>query len=200
MDEFESVSVHLFDGSDANFAKLYGTDNGRSVNFMTTYKKLVAFGTRPSDVCNWIKQQIGPNKIHILRIVAHGDSGAFFLGQVYQKNSFIDWQPLKGHFDPAARIEIHSCAVASDIPLHNNMLQPGQTPKRGTFSGNSNGQGVQFMQAFAKAVNAKVIASIDDAYVNSSRWSLSNTGINNPVTVLPDGTIQTQALNPMVPD
>lgn len=200
MEEFESVSVHLFDGSDANFVKLFGQDNGRSVNYMTTYKKLVAFGTPPATISSWIKQQIGPNKIHIMRIVAHGDSGAFFLGQVYQKNSFLAWQSLAGCFDPAARVELHSCAIASDVSLHTNMVQPGNTLKRGRFSGSSSGRGVQFMRALAQAVNAKVIASIDDGFVGSNRWSLSKTDINNAITVFPDGTIQTQALNPMVPD
>ena len=74
----ESVCVHLFDRIDPNLANLNGSDDGRKANCMTTNKMLVPFGTSAGEISSWIKQQIGPNKIHIMRIIAHGDSGAFF--------------------------------------------------------------------------------------------------------------------------
>jgi hypothetical protein len=196
----ESVSIHLFDGIDKNFAKLYNLDDGRKVNYMTTYKNLIPFGMQAGDVVRWIKQQIGTNKIHILRIVAHGDSGAFFLGKVYNEDNIYEWWTLRGCFDSAARVELHSCAIASETVLHTNLLQPGATLKRGRYSGNTEGNGVKFMRYLASAVNAKVVASIDDQLVGSNKWSLYSTALSNTVTVYPNGTIETQALNPMVPD
>ncbi|GAB3225830.1 hypothetical protein [Spirosoma arcticum] len=166
---------------------------------MTTYKLLVPFGTAAGDIVGWIKQQIGPNKIHILRIVAHGDSGAFFLGKVYNQDNIYEWWTLRGCFDSAARVELHSCAIASEATLHVDLQQPGRRKKFGKYSGNPNGQGVKFMRYLASAVNAKVVASIDDHFVGSNRWGMNKTDIFNPVTVYPNGTIQTQALNIFTP-
>ncbi|GAB4035544.1 hypothetical protein [Spirosoma jeollabukense] len=197
---YQSVCVHLFDSVDKNFATLYRSDDGKRVNYMTTYKLLVPFGMSAGDVVQWIKQQIGPNKIHILRIVAHGDSGAFFLGKVYNEDNVYEWWTLRGYFDSAGRVELHSCAIASETTLHVDMQQPGRVKKLGKYTGNPNGQGVKFMRYLASAVNAKVVASIDDHFVGSNQWSLGKSAIQNAVTVYPNGTIQTQALTPMVPD
>jgi len=198
--ESESVCIHLFDQVDKNFATLYKSDQGKWLNHMTTYKLLVPFGMSAGDIVLWIKKTIGPNKIHILRIVAHGDSGAFFLGKVYTQDNIYEWWTLRGCFDSAGRVELHSCAIASETTLHGDMLQPGRAIKRGKFTGNPNGQGVTFMRYLASAVNARVIASIDDHLVGSNKWSLGNPAIHNAVTVYPNGTIQTQALTPMVAD
>jgi hypothetical protein len=200
MTEFESVCVHLFDANDSQMIQLYKADDSRLANHMTTYKKLVTFGTQAGDLINWIKQQIGPNKIHIMRIVAHGDSGGFLLGKVYTKDSAYEWWPLRGCFDPAGRVELHSCAVASETSLHKDMLHPGKTPKQGTYTGNPNGQGVIFMRYLASAVNAKVIASVNDQFTNHQSWSLGKSAISASVTVYPNGKVETQLLNPMVPD
>lgn len=195
----QSVCVHLFDKSDKNFATLFHKDDGKSANLMTTFKLLVPFNMSAGDIVLWIKQQIGSNQIHILRIIAHGDSGAFFLGKVYTEDNIYEWWTLRGCFDSAGRVELHSCAIASETTVHVDMLQPGTVKKRGKYTGNPNGQGVKFMRYLASAVNAKVVASIDDHFVGSNQWGMTKTGISSAVTVYPNGTIQTQALNPMVP-
>lgn len=79
-------------------------------------------------------------------------------------------------------------------------IRPDTTIKRGTFSGNANARGVTFMRYLASAINAKVVASIDDHLATPNGWSLSKSGIFNPATVLPNGTIQTQAFHPMTAD
>ena len=191
----ESVSVHLFDGSDPKFVLLYNQDNGQRVNYMTTLKRIVSFGTPVSKTADWIKGQISTNKIHIMRIVAHGDSGAFFLGKLFEGYNVYDWWVLRGCFDSAARIELHSCGVASDVILHNDLRNPGAVLKQGKFSGDPDGRGITFMRNLAKAVNVKVVASIGDHLVGSNKWTFFQ-----PVTVDPYGNIKTDAFNPMVPD
>ena len=196
----ESVCVHLFDGSDPKLANLFDPDDGRKTNYMTTYKMLVPFGTSAGQIIDWIKQQIGPNKIHIMRIIAHGDSGGFLLGKTYTEDNIYDWWLLRDCFDSAARVELHSCAVASDTLLHTDMRNPGKTILRGTFSGSSEGRGVRFMRYLASAVNVKVIASIDDHQVEANQWSMSDSRISSAVTVWPNGSMLTQAFNPMIAD
>jgi hypothetical protein len=186
----ESIAVHLFVNDKAgSFRWCYDQDKGSLVNYMRTDKHFVAVTDAPSKVVDRILKPIGAwQKIHVMRIVTHGDAGGMFLpGMLTTRFISPEWRRLRSYFDPTARVELHVCGVASETSI----IRPGASAagprladvRPGTFSGAKDGVGLTFLRAVAATLGTTVVAGVDFQVVRPNDWDFEH----DTVTVAPGG-------------
>lgn len=141
-------------------------------------------------------------KIELLRLCAHGDSGGLILGSGLVSANTEGLRPLRLHMDTNAglqskKVEIHGCGVASDT----SVLKPNTNPTHpgtgdvlpGSFSGQRDhvgfgGRGYMFLLSVAVCVMAKVEGAVNVQAANSGfRYQ------GQSVIVAPNGEFQVVA-------
>ncbi len=173
------VGLHLFSSHDSRHATDYAQDMGWVVNHMNTGKHLFALQTSACDVVNkaLTTVEIG-QKIMIMRILAHGNSGQLLFPWLLDTSSIsLEYQRFQYFFDPLARLEVHGCGVASDTPI----------PKSngvGKFAGYTSGNGLKYLRKMAQVFGVKVVAGIDEQYTHRNNWGYDG----DTVTVFPNGS------------
>jgi hypothetical protein len=118
--------------------------------------------TPPNTAVTLIRKQLGPSeKMDILKLCSHGDYGQVFLAGQDDKDNALKFDsanlfaPLRDCFHPYRRmIHIHGCAVASETSV-----PPPAT--QGTFTGDRNGVGLEFMTELAKWTRCTVQANVN---------------------------------------
>jgi hypothetical protein len=191
----ETVCLHLFAkdtwaGPDANFVQLHHADLGVSVGCTKKYKGLFSLHDDTRSMVDQILFPYGPKwKIHIMRIVAHGNSGYLaFNGMTRATTMSPEWRRLRSYFAPTARLELHGCGVASQTPILKRGTPVGSPVQAaivdGTFSGAPDGVGLTYLRAVAATFGVPVTAGIDVQYVEANVWTFER----DTVTVFPNGT------------
>ena len=75
----ERVAIHMFS---KDFVPSYNADNGRTVNMIRTEKFLFNVGDPINTVLGAVLPPVGPigplQRIEIIRMVGHGNSGVFY--------------------------------------------------------------------------------------------------------------------------
>jgi hypothetical protein len=164
------------------------------INGMRTAKLLVPIGEDLAELVGKIRVAAGSDKIRLIRMVSHGDSGHFeFCGMTRNvvKDAIATWSHLQELMTHDARLELHGCGIASDTSI----AKPGTETKKptladalpGTFAGNSSPPGVAYMRKVREGFNATVVAAVN---IQLQRESLMLEWQANTVTVFPDGTFQ----------
>lgn len=133
-------------------------------------------------------------KLELLRVCAHGDSGGIWLGRGLKAQWTPALEPLREHFVDrlqGRKVEIHGCGVASDT----SVLKPGADPFHprleetvpGHFGGERDrvgfmGQGHTFLLSIAVVTMAPV-----EGAINVQAADRRFTYFGDSVIVWPDG-------------
>jgi hypothetical protein len=187
-----SVAVHLFYSADSVHVGLYQQDAGSTINHMRTDKHLIDPGTPAGEIVDRVLKPIGPDqKMHIMRMVSHGNTGHMEFPRMEDPLLIgLEYQRFRNYFDPAARLELHGCGVASDTDI----AKPGtdfRHPKAsdavpGKFAGYTNGRGLTFLRRVANVFGVQVVGAVDVQHVSANRWEYEG----DTVTVFPGGKFQ----------
>jgi hypothetical protein len=191
----ERVALHLFSsetaagGPDAHHVSLHEFDTVVPVGCTRKYKGLISMSHDTRSILNAILRPFGPKfKIHIMRIVSHGDAGQlFFNGMTRAETISEEWRRLRSYFAPTASLELHGCGVASQTSIVKDFAPANSPPqayiKDGTFNGAENGLGLKFMRALSSKLGVQVTAGIDVQWSSANDWTYER----DTVTVFPNG-------------
>jgi hypothetical protein len=148
----------------------------------------------PETVRMIVDAKAGGEKIELLRLCAHGNSGGLILGSGLVPANVEALRPLQLHMDNGAairskKVEIHGCGVASDTsvlkddadPTHPNLADT----LPGSYSGKRDrvgfgGQGYMFLLSVAVCVMAKAEGAVDVQVANNTFRYHGKTVIVDP--------------------
>lgn len=144
--------------------------------------------TKVSNILDMVHKLIGNDKIKIMRILAHGNSGEMeFPGLEDVDNISNEWSRLQKYFAPLARLELHACGLASQTSILRADAHLSDanfyTTVRGTFTGNASGKGLIYLRKVARVFGVQVVAGVNMQGISESSWSFDG----DTVTVQPNG-------------
>lgn len=167
------IAVHMYNSSypefEANFKRKMARGATLPFRQVGAYHK-----STPRQVVDAVKSVVGTDRVAIMRIMSHGNSGVFYFPGLWNYNLIaLEYADLRSVFTPLARLEIHGCGIASET----DVLKPGanpQSPRRsdavpGTFTGNKNGQGLRFLKRVASFFNVPTVGAVNVQPADS--WS-----------------------------
>jgi len=135
----------------------------------------------------------GGDKVRIMRILAHGNTGILFFPQMMTKDTISQkFTKLRSYFSTHARLEIHSCGLASDTSVVREGADP-RAPKSsdfipGAFNHNGTGRGVRYLARMSSITNLPVTAGINVQFSDDNDWMFEG----DTVTCYPNNTFSYQ--------
>jgi hypothetical protein len=191
------VAIHLYDMSDVGFAKLY-KQNPPSPDRLPTGAVGAYATSTAAQIVGAIRKVADGDRIKVMRIVAHGNSGTFYFPHLrnYDSCSQTYGDIPKGKlWAPLARLELHGCGLASET----SVLRPGADPASvsladiipGTFTGDADGYGLWLLRRIASLFNVPTTAAVNAQSVGMSGWGYEG----RTVTVQPNGKFLLQDEN-----
>jgi hypothetical protein len=120
----------------------------------------------PRQVVDAVKSTLGRDRMSVMRIMSHGNSGVFYFPGLWNYNRIaLEYADLRPLFAPLAQLELHGCGVVSET----SVLKEGANPDSprlsdavpGTFTGNRNGNGLRYLKRVASFFNVPTVGAVN---------------------------------------
>lgn len=159
------IAIHMYNISYPEFEAPF--KRNMSAGATPPIRRVGAFHkSTPRQMVDAVKSTLGSNRMSVMRIMSHGNSGVFFFPGLWNYNLIaLEYAEMRPLFAPLARLELHGCGVVSETSVLKEGANP-HSPRRsdavpGTFTGNKNGQGLRYLKRVASFFNVPTVGAVN---------------------------------------
>lgn len=159
------IAIHMYNISYSEFEAPF--KRNMSTGAMPPIRRIGVYQqSTPRQIVDAVKSTLGPDRMHVMRIMSHGNSGIFYFPGLWNYSQIaLEYADMRPLFAPLAQLELHGCGIVSETSVLKEGANP-QSPRLsdavpGTFTGNKNGQGLRYLKRVASFFNVPTVGAVN---------------------------------------